>query len=651
MAFCGCRKASGTKTMNATNATNATNAGAANGGRKFEVSTDHGARARAVALGGMRRGLLATAELVKACGAARRGEGMTAQAAASWRHAVSSIDCGGHGAEDFAPGAAQAFAVDGVARSVESVARSVEGAAWLTMAARLGSAVRISWAPSRWRAAAARVAARHGDAVREAAAAGADVVAAVRISGGELGAALAIMRADARAARVESLHARISGRIGGEFARRAARRRAEAAPTAETLRAAGVNRALDLARAEAEAATAAAQVGSPEWRAIIAHKVEREAARRGTLGPAALPVRAETRHASEAARRAYRSAVALSEASGARWLMRHAAKFALPMLERDDTGKRRLRSATAEASGNGGAEVERGADVAAEVVAVYRHAALQLVPRYLATLARMIEHDGGRVSVDRLAKLGGVFRRAFWRRADKRAGAVLYASTGRGGRESALPWEVEDAAGDAAGEALAVAMGSDGAAGDDTATAEPAAASGPVPSSDPRTLHAGGVGKRATVEARAWRAIAKARAEVHRKAARVAAGGKGTGMVRKGAVELSATLASVTAALRSAPLPDAVVSAMVTGAADGISDKWRQRVKVFRDAAGVVAPEKFGTASARFRAARCRTLHKSGRVPHRGDKREDAPHAADWQGFDGELVAAAVWRPLGTVGA
>jgi hypothetical protein len=634
------------------NAQNETKGGAAIGGRNRIQSIDFGARARAVTLGGMRRGLLATAELVEACAAARRGVVMAAGAAVSWRHAVEARP-GDWSLSSIVAGARCSSFVERpglpaveAAAEVEAVARAVEGAAWLLMAPRLGPAVRSSWGPSFWRAAAARVAARQGEIVRRCAAAGADVVAAVRIAGGELGAALSIMAADAKAARVAALHGRINRRgAGGEFARLAARRRMERA-AGRPSRADLVNRSLDRLRAEAEAQVKAAQVGSPEWRAIAARRIEAEAARRGTLGPVALPVRPEGKRRVEdsGAARAYRSAVVLGESSGARWLMRHAAKFALPMLERDDTGKRRLRSARAEASGNGGAEVERGADVAAEVVAVYRHAALALVPRYLRTLARLTAAGGGRVTVAKLAKLGGIFRRAAWRRAAAAAGSVIYSATGRGGRESALPWEVEGAEADAAGDALAVALGSDGAAGDDM----PEAWAARVPSSDPRAIHSGGIGKRGPVELKAWRAIARARAEVHRKAAAVAKGGKGTGMIHKGKVELSATVASVSAALVGRPLPPAVVVALCTGSEDGISDKWRQRLAIFRKAAGIPAPDAPGAASKRFNAARCRTLHLSGRVPHRGDKREDSPAAEDWQAFECELVGAAS-RPLALV--
>jgi hypothetical protein len=460
--------------------------------------------------------------------------------------------------------------------------------------------------------------------------------------------------AEAAALRAEIFQNRIGARAPGEFARRAARRKMERGAADRARLAESDRRRAATAEAEACAGIRAGLVGSVGARALIAARVEARAAGRVALSPVVLPARVEARRrvSDPLAARVYSSALKISEAMGARWLMRNAAKLALPMLERDATGARRLRSAQQEVSGNGGAEADRGADLSAEVLAVYRHAALQLVPRYLDILAAMIKADGGRVSVDRLAKLRRVFIRALSHRCAGRnrgsfrgrAGAVLYPSLGRGGREVALPWAVDHAAEDPAGEALAVAMGSDGAAGDDT----PPDWSRMVPSSDPRTLHSGGVGKRARVEAAAWRAIARGRAEARKRAARAARGGKGAGSVRKGAVAIAATVASVEAALTGRALPDCVARACSAGTDDGISEAWRQRLKTFRDALGIAVPDPVGTASKRFRTARVSNRYASGRAPLRGDAREDRVTADDWSGY-AEHVEGAAARPLALV--
>jgi len=649
---------------------------------KCTESRNLGARARAIVEGGMRRGARFAAPcLVESCAAARRGTMLTAGAVVSWSHAVTRDS--GHGAARSAPplplGPAlsaeesekqsAAIAARDEAAALEAdesaaIAAIVAGAtaaAWAGLTPRLLSGARGSSSPARWWAAASRVVARRVESVRldAVAVSGGGLLASVLVAtGGGVISAIAAAAAEGEEIRRAAAAARISSRSPGGVARASEVRRinrrareAEAMATAEAVAA----RAESRQRAKLAARRRSAWVASPDGRAAIAARVDAV----GAVGPLLGPFRPLSHRVGDPlAAGIFRRATRRAESMADVWLLKHAAKFALPARERvtteDGNVLRLRRSAWAEHSDGGGDDVGAGMQVADEVSLIYRHAHFVTVPLFIrwlkSPLLRSRPTDCGELSPrmrqdmvsrgwsrnPRRQSIDAIARQVS-RRSARDAGKWLYVATGRDGRET-LGWDApaDGVALSDVSEVAAAGLLRSAALSSILGEGEAVEAFGRrAPSSDPVAVANGGVGKRHGVEPAAWRVVARARAQALREHARAAKGGKGSGPVRKGAFALSATVHAVTLALRGQALPPEVAASLSAGPLGGMSSVWEDRLDRFRKAAGIsVVP-----ASPPAPDGPLVSSWRSGRGPLHGAA--DFPSAEDWAWFAGHLASVA----------
>lgn len=206
----------------------------------------------------------------------------------------------------------------------------------------------------------------------------------------------------------------------------------------------------------------------------------------------------------------------------------------------------------------------------ADVLAAFRCEVLGVCQRLARALVRWRARAGAGARLIQAAK------RAARKRGSRTASAEFYAAKGRDGREVGAGWKLagtvdaRDGLEDLRADAMISALG------------EGVPCLRAVPSSAPRDLHSGGFGRRAADEVAMHQAVARARAEIARRLAKAAAGGKGAGAIKAGAESARAMLAHVEAAL-AGKLPESVIVELTAGNAGGMSDKMRQRVKTFRD--------------------------------------------------------------------